>query len=332
MYEAQQFDGAPLDAGYAALRTRNEPLSEIFQIKGTSETHPQLSPDDEHADFEIMDRIMSTEKPFSEPRGSYARDALRTGLAFAHREGFNPFRFGVIGSSDSHNASSTVEEDNYHGKMPLVDGTAAQRLGLAFVNEKLTPARVYGAAGLVAVWAQENTRESIFEAMRRKETYATSGPRITLRFFAGRDFPDGSFDDDWLGSAYENGVPMGGTLVPADGRSPEFLVAASRDPLGANLAQLQIIKLWADEAGQSHEHVITIVDSDEDGAPQLSARWTDPDYDSALHALYYARVIEVPTPRHSTFDAQLMGVDPPAPTHLQERAVSSAIWVEPLQR
>ncbi|TXS96141.1 DUF3604 domain-containing protein [Parahaliea maris] len=332
MYESRTFNGSAIDAEYAELRSRNEPLSEIFQVKGTSETHPSLSPADEFADFALMDTLMTAAREPSTPKGSYSRDALRTGLEFAHREGYNPYQFGVIGSSDSHNSSSSTEEDNFHGKLPLMDGSPSQRLTLAYLSDKATPITAYGAAGLVAVWAQQNTRESIFEAMQRKETYATSGPRIALRFFAGWGYDDLTLDGDWLVPAYAGGVPMGSSLKGSIGaESPTFLLSAQKDPLGANLDRLQVIKAWVDEKGRSHEVIYDIAGSGEDteGAASYSRTWRDPEFNSAQHAFYYARAIEKPTPRYTTHDAERLGVEPPEPVTIQERAVSSAIWYSP---
>jgi hypothetical protein len=191
MYDQVQFDGATLTDDYSAQRRRNEPISEILQIKGTSETHPLLSPEDEFADFELVTEQINAAGDFSEPRGSYARDALRLGLEFSHSEGFNPYKFGVIGSSDSHNASSSVQESQHHGKLPVMDGTAGLRLGAALMlPDQYLRQRRWGSAGLAAVWAQENTREAIFDALVRRETYATSGPRIGLRFFGGFEYPE----------------------------------------------------------------------------------------------------------------------------------------------
>lgn len=362
MYDRAQYDGSPMTADYARQRNRNEPLSEILQIKGTSETHPMLSPQDEFANFELMTTLLSASGDESAPRGSYARDALRMGLEMSHSEGFNPYRFGVIGSSDSHNASSSVEEGNHHGKLPLMDGTAAIRLGLTSVlPQSMQRSRRWGAAGLAAVWAETNTREAIFEALERRETYATSGPRIRLRFFGSFEFsPSLLQSPQLLKLAYEQGVPMGGVLAGGATQSsaeeaPRFAVWAEKDPEGANLDRLQVIKGWVDSSGRSQEKIFDIALSDEGrrqvdgsvapvgntvnvasatysnsiGAPVLRVLWQDPDFDPAQQAFYYARAIEIPTPRWSTYDARRLQVEAPSPTSLQERAISSAIFYDP---
>lgn len=358
MYDDAAYDGSAFDADYAARRIRNEPVSEIFQVKGSSETHPELSPQDEFAGFEIFDILLSREVIPSRPAGSYARDALRTGIEFAHNEGFNPYRFGVIGSTDSHNASSPADEDNYHGKLPLLDGSAAIRLGKAMLlPEERQLGKQWSAAGLAAVWAEANTRESLFDAMRRKETYATSGPRITVRFFGGWQFPGDILErPDRVAAAYDGGVPMGGDLPAAQRRAPTFVVWASKDPQSGHLDRIQIVKGWVDGRGQSREKIFDVALSDSRvvdpetgkappvgntvnaaeasytntiGAAQLAAVWTDPEFDPGREAFYYARVIEIPTPRWSTYDAKKLGVEPPEPVSIQERAVTSAIWYSP---
>lgn len=357
MYDAVVYDGSPMDAAYAARRMQNEPISEIYQVKGSSETHPQLSPEDGFAGFEIVDTRLSQDLDLSQPSGSYIRDALRTGIEMSHREGFNPYRFGVIGSSDGHNASSPVEEDNFHGKLPLLDGTAATRMRTnSYVPADIAGGRLWNAAGLAGVWAEENTREALFDAMRRKETYATSGPRIAVRFFGGWDYQsDLLARPDWIELAEATGVPMGGKLPPAAAGAPAFAVWAIRDPTSGNLDRIQIVKGWVDAAGASREKVFDVVWSDARqldgqgqvpavgntvdvatatfantiGAAQLSAVWYDPQFDAALEAFYYARVIEIPTPRWTTYDAKVLGIPAPAPTSLQERAVTSAIWYQP---
>jgi hypothetical protein len=275
----------------------------------------------------------------------------------SHSEGFNPYRFGVIGSSDGHNATSPVEENNYHGKLPLLDGSAALRMGLAsYMPTTMPGGKRWSAAGLAAVWAQENTREALFDAMRRKETYATSGPRIAVRFFGGWNYPRDLLQrQDWMTLAEQQGVPMGGDLPAGDAAAPGFAVWAIRDPQSGNLDRIQIVKGWVDEAGKSHEKIFDIAWSGERriddagnlpavgntvnaatasydnsiGAEQLSAVWTDPEFDPSLEAFYYARVIEIPTPRWTTFDAVQLGIPAPEPVSLQERAVTSAIWYSP---
>ena len=357
MYQASMYDGSAMDERYAKLRNRNEPISEILQVKGSSETHPVLSTDDEFAGFEIYDTLLSASGEDSKPKGSYARDALRTGLEMSDRHGFNPFRFGVIGSSDSHNASSSVEEDAYHGKLPMLDGSAGIRLGKTLLlPESVRRGATWSAAGLAAVWAEENTRASLFDAMRRRETYATSGPRITLRFFGGAELQESMLEAaDLEKQAYAAGVPMGGELPPSR-KAPRFLVTALKDPQGANLDRIQIIKGWVDEEGRSHEKIFDVAASDGRkpdprtgrmpdvgntvdvssasyentiGAAALTAFWEDPEFDPSREAFWYARVLEIPTPRWSTYDARVLGVEAPQPAWLRERAISSAIWAAP---
>jgi hypothetical protein len=360
MYDRVAFDGSPLDAGYAQARMQNEPISEILQVKGSSETHPILSSADEFADFEILDQILAASGAPSEPRGSYARDALRAGLEMSVKSGFNPYRFGVIGSSDSHNASSAVEENDYHGKLPLMDGSVGLRLGEStLLPADQNRALKWSAQGLAAVWAEENTRASLYDAMRRKETYATSGPRMTVRFFGSWGFePELTGAHDFVAQAYARGVPMGGVLAPkadANAGAPRFAVVALKDPIGANLDRVQIVKGWVDADGASHERIYDIAASggrvpdashrvppvgnsvdiarasyeNSIGAPQLASVWSDPDFDPRQEAFYYARVLEIPTPRWSTHDARAMGVPAPEPATLQERAITSAIWYRP---
>lgn len=357
MYDQVMFDGGTMDQDYAALRMRNEPISEIFQVKGSSETHPTLSDEDAFAGFEIYDTKLSSRQDDAIAKGGYMRDALRTGIEMSHTEGFNPYRFGVIGSSDGHNASSPVEEDNYHGKLPLLDGSAGMRMGVAsFYPETMPGGKRWSAAGLAAVWAHENTREALYDAMRRKETYATSGPRITVRFFGGWGIPAKIMErENWIKVVEKRGVPMGSDLPPQEAKFPTFVIWAMRDPQGANLDRLQIVKGWVDEQGQSHERVLDLawagqrtrspdgsiisvgntVDeisasyTNTIGAEQLAMVWTDTRLDPEREAFYYARVLEIPTPRWTTFDAKTLGIDPPEPTSIQERAVTSAIWYRP---
>ena len=337
-----------------------EPISEILQIKGSSDTHPLLSSLDEFADFEIAGTVPGREMTLTSVKGAYARDALRGGISMAHSEGFNPLKFGVIGSSDSHNATSPSDEKGYTGKLPMMDGSAGLRTGAAGIGlDKMTPARQWGSGGLAAVWAPENTREALFGAMQRRETFATSGPRITVSLFGGWAFPDGTAtaaDVDTLGRAH--GVPMGGDLplAPDGGVAPEFIAVAQRDPLGANLDRIQMIKGWVDADGISHEAIFDLAWSDDRGieedtrklaplgstvdpqtatytndigAAQLTAQWRDPHFDAKQEAFYYLRVLEIPTPRWSTYDALQLGIKPMAPVAIQERAISSAIWYQP---
>ncbi len=322
--------GQPFDRRYAEDRARNEPLVEVTQIKGTSETHPILSPQDAYADFEIWSSrvVVDGEDPNVAVAGSYVRDALRRGLELKAEIGLNPYRFGLIGSTDSHSASSPVEEDNYSGK-GVQDTTTQMRLEATPIS---VSAQAWGASGLTAVWARENSRPEIFAGLARRETYATTGTRIRLRFFGGWRYAPGFADaPDWESRAYLSGTAMGGVLpVRSDGAtSPHFVAAAQRDPEGAKLDRLQIVKGWM-AGGESRERIFDVALAPDGGADELSRVWVDPDFDPAVEAFYYVRVIEVPTPRWSTWDAELLGVEPLShlPRLIQERAFSSPIWYE----
>jgi hypothetical protein len=292
-------------------------------------------------------------------KGAYARDALRSGISMSHSEGFNPLKFGVIGSSDSHNATSPSDEKGYTGKLPMMDGSAGLRTGAAGLGlNMMTPARKWGSGGLAGVWAAENTREALFDAMQRRETFATSGPRIVVSVFAGWNFPNQTATSpNFDAIARAKGVPMGSILVASgENDAPEFVVVAERDPVGANLDRIQMIKGWVDAKGESQERIYDVawsgdrvIDSvtkrlspvgstvdaalatfdNSIGSPQLRAQWKDPDFDASQEAFYYARVLEIPTPRWSTYDAVQLGTKPMAPVSIQERAISSAIWYQP---
>lgn len=358
MFANETMGGDPLTADYAARRTRWEPIQEIFQVKGASETHPVLSADDEFAAFEIKESTLSMRGTQSNPNGSYARDGLRRGLEYRMSEGFDPFDFGVIGSSDGHGASAPVEEDRYHGKLPLLDGTAGLRLGTAsFIAPNATGVDEWGSGGLAAVWSRENTRESLFDAMRRREVYATSGTRMRVRFFAGWDYPESLFErGDGIRRAYATGVPMGSVLTRRAADVPTIAVWALKDPRGANLDRIQIVKLGVDSSGAAFEKIFDVVASggrvpdvstgrvepvgstvdvgaasysNTMGAAELSVVWRDPEFDPGSPCKYYARVLEIPTPRWSTYDARDLGIEAPMPTSIQERAVTSTITYLP---
>ena len=355
MYPLEDSYGKPLDAAYAERRLRNEPVTEITQFKGTSETHPALAPNDEFADFEIWNTVVGAPIPIEPAEGGYVRNALARGLLLADAQGFNPYRIGMIGSSDTHNSSSAIEEDNFSGGHGNADATPQKRLHSKESTLALASTN-FSAAGLAGVWAEANTREAIFDAMRRRETFATSGPRLSVRFFAGTDYADDALTrSDALEHAYAGGVPMGGELQAGEA-SPEFLVWANMDPRGTKLQRVQLIKVWS-ENGEARESIHDVACSDggvpdpatqrcpangagvnladcsvsAHGAASLSAAWRDPDFDPAQRAVYYVRVLENPSCRWSTWDAIRLGEQPPAdvaPT-LQERAWSSPIWVEP---
>ena len=356
-----RFNGEPLTVAYAESRARNEPVNEVVQMKGQSMSHPILAPNDEFADFELYPYTFSLKKPrpLSEPKNSYARDALKEGLAYEQSLGTNPFKFGFIGSTDGHNSAGASDEDNYFGKVGINDPTPESRL--ADKGYGNLPPKLKSAAGLAGVWAKENTRAAIYEALERKETFATSGPRIKLRFFAGWNLGiDSLVGKDWVTTAYANGVPMGSDLnrPPSTvNRPPSFLIEAIKDSEGANLDRVQMIKGYLDKDGKPQEKIYEVVwagdraiDADgklpaigntvnipnatytnDIGAIRFQTIWRDPDFDATQSAFYYLRVLEIPTPRWTTYDAKTLGVAPPTdvPATIQERAWSSPIWYTP---
>jgi len=348
--------GEPLDANYAARRNWNEPLVEVTQNKGTSETHPSLSPNDEFADFELMTELLVSGGKQGKVHGSYVREAYIDGVRLQREQGFNPFMFGLVGASDFHSATSAVEEDNMSGMYGATRGaTPEQRRGLTSVLT--TPFAARSAAGLTAVWAKDNTREDIFSAFRRRETYATTGTRISVRFFGGWNYSDEvAKREDRVSQGYQGGVPMGGMLSGSEGRAPRFVVWAARDPRTGNLDRIQIIKGWSED-GENMERIYDVALSDDRradaggliepvgntvnaanatysndiGDASLAAVWEDPDFDSEIPAFYYVRVLEIPTPRWTTYDAVAMGAELPEgiPASIQERAYTSPIWYLP---
>jgi hypothetical protein len=353
--------GKPLTATYIGNRSKNEPLYEISQIKGTSETHPDLSPDDEFAGFEQWDYTLSAdaERP-SHRKGSFVREAELEGLSLAAQGKGNPFKVGFIGDSDTHNAGATNEEFNYTGKFAFENNPSHRLNGIPGQPAgQIQQVREFSSGGLAGVWAEENTRESIYDAMLRKETFGTSGPHIRVRFFGGWSFSGQDVSSrDFVKKGYARGVPMGGDLpVAAAGKHPSFMVWAAKDPKSGNLDRIQVIKGWVDASGAQHQKIHDVAWSGKRkrdakgrlesvgntvnaeaatycnciGSSELSATWTDPDFDPALHAFYYARVIEIPTPRWSTYDAVRLGIKVPGglPVSIQERAWSSPIWYAP---
>jgi hypothetical protein len=349
----------PLDEAYAESRMRWEPIVEVTQPKGDGEAHPFLSPDDDFADYETWDTgnlDLSAAKTPDMLAGEYARSALKRGLTLEAETGANPYRFGMIGSSDIHTSLSTPDEDNFFGKTPPDEPSPGRATHIAKQNEDLGLVRFgweYATPGLAAVWAKENSRAAIFDAMMRKETYATTGTRIRVRLFGGWDFEgEDALGRDLAMVGYSKGVPMGGDLLPGDG-TPSFLVYALRDPMGANLDRIQIVKGWLDAEGATQERVYDVALSDGRtdgsvpvgstvdlsrpswtntiGASELGTVWTDPDFDPAQNAFYYARVIEIPTPRWTAYDAVRFDLELPndIPLTVQERAYTSPIWYTP---
>ena len=389
MFEMESFKGNALDVEYAEKRMRNEPLVEITQVKGTSETHPLLSPDDEWADFEIMDvRVGSRPPTYSKPSGSYVREAYLNGLTLEFTKQGNPYKFGLIGSSDTHVVASSLDESNYWSKVGLLDGDPENRGSVPLKEENVARLEEYmrafnqpistvsleqgeyantgftqwGASGLAAAWAEENTRESLFAAFRRKETFATTGPRISVRFFGGYNLSSIDLNSESLVSeAYSKGVTMGADLLNNDDQIPEFIVWALGDMNSAPLQRIQIIKGWIDmNSGRPKEKVFDVACSDglepdpitnrcpdngarvnindcsitsNVGSSELKTVWKDPEFKVDDKAFYYVRVLENPTCRWSTWDAIKSGFKPREGLHetIQERAWSSPIWYIPKQ-
>lgn len=361
--EIDSFTGKPITKEYAQTRAKWEKLYEITQMKGDGETHPYLSSTDEFADYERWDKFnlnMSVPKEKSMLQYEYARTALQTGLQLEPKLGTNPYKVGFVGSTDTHTGLSTAEEDNFFGKHAGTEPNPKRmEHPVGCFGKNCILGWQQSAAGYAGVWATENTREALFDAMERRETYATTGPRMVVRFFGGWDFaPADAHLRLPANAGYAKGVPMGGDLSKAPaGKSPTFLVAAMKDPLSGNLDRIQIIKGWVDAKGGRQEKIYDVAWSDNRkpgangklppvgntvdvasatwsntiGASELSAVWKDPDFDASLKAVYYARVIEIPTPRWTAYDAMRFNVKPPegVPMTTQERAYTSPIWYAP---
>lgn len=366
MFELTGPDGGAMTAEYARKRAAAEPIVEVTQIKGDSETHSFLSPNDEFAGFgdlgwELGNLSMTIRSTPDMYAGSYIREALKRGISIEEKLGVNPYQFGLIGSTDSHTAFATGDEDNFYGKHtgsePAIKeralngqnlGTNADRFGWHYL-----------AGGYAAAWARGNTRAEIFDAFQRREVYATTGPRMVLRVFGGFDFAESDWEGDWVRAGYTRGVPMGGELTDG-GKAPTFLISALKDPDGANLDRVQVVKGWLDASGELQEQVYDVVWSDMDkriltggkvpavgdtvdrktaeytndiGTAELRAAWTDPDYKEGQRAFYYVRAIEIPTPRWTLYDMVRFGIELPedamADAVAQERAYSSPIWLKP---
>ncbi|WP_337658309.1 DUF3604 domain-containing protein [Sphingorhabdus sp. Alg231-15] len=364
MFGDIQSDGTPFDQEYVDLRARWEPLYETTQVKGDGEAHPLLSPDDEFADFETWDdtnismvpRPTDPDKKREVMRGEYAREGLKQGLELQERFGVNPYQYGLIGSTDTHTGLATADDDNFWGKFvesePGKERITSKMGGRLWDNWRLT------SSGYVGAWARANTRAELFAAFKRKEVYATTGPRMAVRFFGGWDYKKSDIEkSDFAGLGYAKGVPMGGILKPGAG-SPSFMVTAAKDPNGANLDRVQVIKGWRSSDGQLHEKIYEvrfagerIVDpatgkipaigstvnltdatyTNDIGEPFLATVWSDPDFNPKVAAFYYVRVLEIPTPRWTLYDAVRYKVKPPkeVPLITQERAYSSPIWYSP---
>jgi hypothetical protein len=359
MFADRTLRGEPITAQDARARMKWEPVVEVTQIKGTSETHPLLSPNDEFANFEMYPYYIQREaEPYVAQRGDFIRPALEAGLSIEAQLGVNPFKFGLIGSTDSHVGLSSAEEDNFLGKMAR-DSVPEKKIGKVIGDGP--SGWSMSAAGLAAVWAESNTRSAILQALKRREVYATTGPRIRVQCFGGWAFtPDDLAAADPGAAGRAKGVPMGGDLPPIpdiSAQAPNFLIVAMKDPLDANLDRIQVVKGWLDETGNQREQIFDVVWSDHRnldasgrlppvghtvdlkrasysntiGAAELAVVWTDPTFDPKQRAFYYVRVLQIPTPRHALYDAIALSMDTPTegPPEIQERAFTSPIWYTP---
>jgi len=358
MFAPNKFLGGPMDARYARRQQANEPLFEIHQTKGNSEAHPLLSPNDEFASFERFDNLISLGVPSQVTNGFY-RQGLVMGMKLESELGYNPYKMGLVAGADVHSGYQGNEEWDWKGAHGAQDDTPRKRLD-PIVNASGEAGYIVSSAGTTAVWAEQNTREGIFDAMKSKETYGTSGTLIRLRFFGGWKYSNNLVEDkDFVSKAYKGGVPMGQDLPKKTGKAPSFAVWAMKDPESGNLDRIQIVKGWTDLVnGYPREKIYDVALSDDRkadpntgkvppvgntvdiktatytndiGDTQLSTVWTDPDFNPGMKAVYYVRVLEIPTPRWSTYDAVKLGVEPPAevPATIQERAYSSPIWYTP---
>ena len=357
MFDTITMRNEPIGPEYAEIRRRWEPIVEVTQYKGDSETHPVLSPDDSFADFEDYPFYIQRDWTEYKPQvGDFMRSALIRGMQIEREIGVNPYQFGVIGSTDAHTGLAAAEENNFHGKF-ATDSIPVSKLDGWSDNANSSFGWAMGAQGLAAVWAEENTRESIMQAMKRRETYATTGPRIGLRFYGGYGLDATALEASSFPYESSGAVPMGGELDQKEGDAPVFLVHAMADPKSGTLDRIQIVKGWVDAAGEANEKVFDVAWastgrmqadgslapvpntvnletgtwSNEAGAPTLTAEWRDPEFDPSMMAFYYVRVLEVPTPRHSLLDKLALGgeVDTRRPDTIQERAYSSPIWYRP---
>lgn len=358
MFDEKTLHQEEITREYARTRMQWEPIVEVTQIKGDSEAHPSLSPDDQFAGFEPFNHYLQSEgEEYKARPGDYVRTALGRGLKLETKTGVNPYKFGFIGSTDAHTGLSSAEEENFWGKMAY-DSIPSNKAGATFSTDNKGPKGWDMAAqGLAAVWADQNDRQGIFQAMRRKEVYASTGPRMSLRFFAGWDFSqDDVLAANFAERGYRQGVPMGGDLSPSDtGQAPQFIIRATMDPKSKPLERIEVIKGWIDEAGVNHEQIYTVAASDERelplrgqldkvpaqltkqkiesplaGANELLSYWQDPDFEASQKAFYYVRVLQMPSMRHSTMDAQALQVEAKNyPRMIQERAYSSPVWYTP---